>query len=125
VGFGSGLERLLIALEAQHKLIPTDTKPLIWLVSLGDQAQRENLKLIQELRSEGFAVDMAQSGRAPAAQFKLADRYKAAIAVVRGDTELREGSVALKNLAARTQTTVQRTQLVQELRRLLAPKQAT
>jgi histidyl-tRNA synthetase len=125
VGFGSGLERLLIALEAQHKLIPTDTKPLIWLVSLGDQAQRENLKLIQELRSEGFAVDMAQSGRAPAAQFKLADRYKATIAVVRGDTELREGSVALKNLAARTQTTVQRTQLVQELRRILAPKQAT
>src|SRR5258706_4465447 len=39
VGFGSGLERLLLALDAQAVSLPTSRKPLVWLVSLGDAAK--------------------------------------------------------------------------------------
>src|SRR3954470_5790260 len=62
VGFGSGLERLLIALEGQGVSIATRAKPLIWLISHGDAAREANLLLLQELRKSGFAADMDPTG---------------------------------------------------------------
>ena len=98
VGFGSGLERLLLALEAQGVAIPTPQKPLIWLVGIGDAARAANWKLMQELRQAGHAADMDLATRSPKAQFKLADREKASHCIIVGDSELAAGQVKLKNM---------------------------
>src|SRR5207302_8203552 len=58
VGFGSGLERLLIALEGQGVALPRAEPRLIWLVAIGDAALAANFKLLAELRAAGFACDM-------------------------------------------------------------------
>jgi histidyl-tRNA synthetase len=120
VGFGSGLERLLIALEAQGVSVETRSKPLVWLVSLGDAARDANLKLLAELRAANIAADMDPSGRSPKAQFKMADREKAAVAIVLGDTELASNTVALKTLATQEQRTVPRGELLETLKRALS-----
>jgi len=115
VGFGSGIERLLIALEAQGVALPAPRKNLVWLVAHGDAAREHNWKLMAELRAAGVPADMDVSGRSVKSQFKLADREGAAWCVVVGDTELQSGAVVLKNLSNAEQTQVQRAELVSRL----------
>jgi histidyl-tRNA synthetase len=116
VGFGSGLERLLIALEAQGVAIPSSAKPLVWLIAHGDAARDANATLIRELRANGIAADMDTSGRAVKAQFKMADREGAAYSIVVGENELATNSVVLKNLKTTEQTTVPRDQIISRLK---------
>ena len=116
VGFGSGLERLLIALDAQGVQLPRDTRPLAWLVSMGDAAREAQWRLLHELRAAGLSADMDYSPRSAKAQFKVADREKANFCLVVGDNELQAGSVVVKNLTTGEQTSVQRDQVVAHLK---------
>lgn len=116
VGFGSGIERLLIALEAQGVQLPQSAKPLIWLVSMGDAAKDANWQLLRELRESGFAADMEFSSRSPKAQFKIADREKATYFLITGDNELKDGTVVVKTLATGEQVTVPRSSLIAQLK---------
>lgn len=117
VGFGSGLERLLIALEAQGVQLASDQPRLIWLVAHGERARAHNWNLLRELRAAGVACDMDVSGRSVKAQFKVADRERAAYCVVVGDDELAAETVVLKNLESGEQTTVPRGALAAQLPR--------
>jgi histidyl-tRNA synthetase len=112
VGFGSGLERLLLALDGQGVQLPPPTKKLVWLVAHGDAARDANWKLLGDLRQAGVVADMDVSGRSVKAQFKLADREKAAFVVVVGEQELQDGTVSLKNLETGEQRTIGRDLLV-------------
>lgn len=112
VGFGSGIERLLLALEGQGVALPTQPAKLVWLVSHGDAARDANWKLLAELRAAGIVVDMDASGRSVKAQFKLADREKAAYVIVVGEQELQEGTVNLKDSATRQEKRVKRDEVI-------------
>jgi len=120
VGFGSGIERLLIALEAQGVELPVDQKPLVWVMALGDAARDPALQLLAEVRAAGFAADMDPTGRSAKAQFKLADRENAAVSLVLGENELAAGQVVLKTLATSEQTTVPRTEVIGRLATILS-----
>ena len=115
VGFGSGLERLLIALEAQGAQLPLQSKPLVFLVAHGDAARAHNHQLAADLRAAGIAVDMDLTGKSVKAQFKMSDREKAAFAITVGDSELASNNVVLKNMATGEQTTMPRDQIVARL----------
>ena len=116
VGFGSGLERLLMALESQGVALPRITPPLVWLISHGDAARSENWKLMLELRAAGIACDMDCSGRSVKAQFKLADREAAAFSIVLGESELQTRQVVLKDLKTTQQTSVPRDEIIARLK---------
>jgi histidyl-tRNA synthetase len=122
VGFGSGLERLLIALDAQGVELPRDVRPLVWLVSLGDAARDANLELLRELRDNDIAADMDLGSRGAKGQFKLADREAAAYAIIQGETELAAGTIVLKDLKTTEQTTVPRVEVVSKLKSLTAAR---
>ncbi len=117
VGFGSGLERLLMALDAQCVVLPNARKPLVWLVSLGDAAKDANWQLLRELRSRGIAADLDPTGRSAKSQFKLADREKATWVITVGDSELAAGIVELKEMKTFVQTKVSREEIVSHLLR--------
>jgi histidyl-tRNA synthetase len=121
VGFGSGIERLLLALEAQGVALPRQDPPLVWLVSHGDAARAANWNLMLELRAANIASDMDTSGRSVKAQFKVADREKAAWCVIIGESELQANTVLLKNLKTTEQTTVPRPEIVATLRAATGP----
>lgn len=116
VGFGSGLERLLLALESQGVQLPRSEPKLIWLVSHGPQAQDANWNLMLELRRAGVVCDMDPSARSMKSQFKVADRENASFCLITGETELQSGSIVVKNLATGEQTTVPRAQVTEHLR---------
>jgi histidyl-tRNA synthetase len=115
-GFGIGLERLLMTMEAQSAQLTDPRPPLIWLVSHGDAARQSNWRLMLELRQAGLAADMDLSGRSVKSQFKLADREQAAWCVVVGEDELSAGTVMLKNLASGEQMSLPREQLIGRLK---------
>jgi histidyl-tRNA synthetase len=115
VGFGSGLERLLLALDAQGVVLPTHHKPLVWLVSLGEAAKEANWQLLHELRAKGLAADLDPTGRSAKAQFKIADREKSAWVITVGDNELATGTLEVKNMKTGEQTKIPRANLLQHL----------
>jgi histidyl-tRNA synthetase len=115
VGFGSGLERLLIALESQGVALPDARRPLVWIVVQSDAAKPIAWKLLAELRSADFAADMELSGRSVKAQFKLAEREAAKWSITIGDTEVANSTVELKNMATREQSTVPMGEVLKKL----------
>lgn len=121
VGFGSGLERLLIALDGQQVALADTRPPLVWLMAQSDHARRPVADLAAELRGNGIACDLDLTGRSMKAQMKLADREHAAWAIIIGDNELNSQSVVLKDWKQGTQQTVQRSELIATLRSQLQP----
>src|SRR5262249_1471920 len=118
VGFGVGLERLLIALESQGVEIPRPKKPLVWLIAHGDAARDANLKLIQELRSANIPADMDVSGRSVRSQFKMAEREGATHSITVGDSEIAEQTVKFKDMSVREESSVPRNQIIDRLQSL-------
>ena len=115
VGFGSGLERLLIALDSQGVLLPDHRKPLIWIVVQGEPAKSIAWQLLAELRAANFAADMDLSGRSVKSQFKLAEREAAKWSITLGDNEVANQTAELKNMNTREQITVGRSELIARL----------
>ena len=115
VGFGSGIERLLIALDAQGATLPPNEPKLVWLVSHGDAAKEANWKLMSELRAAGISADMDPTCRSAKSQFKIADREGAAWVITVGDSELASNNVILKNLKTREEVQVPRSEIVSRL----------
>jgi histidyl-tRNA synthetase len=118
VGFGSGLERLLIALDAQGIELPRPKRPLVWLISNGEPARDANLRLLGELRAAGIVADMDLGRRSMKSQIKLADRERATVCVIVGETELASNQVAVKDLATGTQMSLPRGELIEKVRGL-------
>ena len=115
VGFGSGLERLLIALESQGVVLPDARKPLVWIIVQTEAAKTVAWKLLAELRAANIAADMDVTGRNVKSQFKLAEREAATWSVTLGETEIANNTVALKEMKTREQTIVPMQELVARL----------
>jgi histidyl-tRNA synthetase len=115
VGFGSGLERLLLALEAQQVKVATNERPLVWIIALGDAAKAATLPLLGELRAAGVRADADLTGRSMKAQMKLANRENASRCVILGDNELAAGQVVLKDMSTSDQQTIARSDLITTL----------
>lgn len=118
VGFAIGIERAVMAVL--HDAPPQEParRPLVWIVSMGDQAFEENLRLAQALRMRGIACGLDLAGRSMKAQMRAADRARASLVVVRGDTELAKGTFALKDMATGAQAEVGMPDLLERLQAL-------
>lgn len=116
VGFGSGLERLLIALEAQAAALPKPPSKLVYLVSQSDAARAFNLKLARDLRTAGIPTELDLTGKSFKAQMKAIDREQPAYIIFIGDNELTTQTAQLKNAATREQTTLPLGELISRLR---------
>lgn len=106
VGFATGLERVLLALEKQNLLPDKNRQVDVYVVALGEKAQEESFKLVMELRDSGLAVATDYAGRSMKAQMKQANKLNARYAVIMGDDEIAEGAVVLRNMAGSEQEKV-------------------
>jgi histidyl-tRNA synthetase len=106
VGFGLGLERILLVLQAQGVEIPSP-KPLdVYLIGLGEAAEKEVTQLLYQLRLHGINAEKDYLGRKMKAQMKSADRFQAKHVAILGDDELSRGEITLKTMATGEQVTV-------------------
>ncbi len=119
VGFAIGLERAIMAVQHDVPAAEPGRRSAAWLVSLGDRAFEENLRLMQTLRQHGVACGMDLGRRSMKAQMRAADRSRAAFCVVRGDSELEKGTFMLKDLTTGQQVEVDMPELMERLRPLV------
>ena len=98
IGFALSIERLLMALE-QEGIELVDEEPLdLFVVTMGDEADRYAVRLLNDLRKQGISVDKDYLNRKIKAQMKQADRLNARYTVVIGDQELEQQRIAIKDM---------------------------
>jgi histidyl-tRNA synthetase len=120
IGFGCGVERLLLAREAEglHHPVIVDRTLDAFVVDMTGGAEAQ--ALLAELRAAGFSADRAYDQRSMRAQLKAADRSGARFAILVGPQEVEGGTVSMRPLRHEgldiSQTTVERAQVVSMLR---------
>ena len=118
IGYGLGVDRALLALEAEGiTLDGVESRVDVFGVALGAAAKRTMSTLINDLRKAGISADMSFGDRGLKGAMKGADRAGARFALVLGEQELENGTVALKDLAAHEQHDVKVSDLVSVLAR--------
>ena len=106
VGFATGLERLLLALENQNLLPDKNRSVDAYVVALGEKAQAEAFKLVMDLRDAGLSAAIDYAGRSMKAQMKQANKLNAKYAVILGDDEIAEGAALIRSMADSSQEKV-------------------
>lgn len=99
VGFGMGIERLLLALEDENVALPAVPGPRLYLANIGPAGRAAAARLCAQLRGMDIYAESDIVGRGLKAQMKYADKLGAQYTVVLGDTELENGEAELKAMA--------------------------
>jgi histidyl-tRNA synthetase len=102
IGFGSGVERMLLAAASQEAHPNLD----VFFVTLVPGARIAALELAGALREEGISADLDYGGRGMRAQFKQADRSGASYAAVLGEDELARGVCTVRDMASGEESVV-------------------
>jgi histidyl-tRNA synthetase len=99
VGFAMGMERLLALLEMRTD-IPATRSVDVYLIRVGDKAERDGLRFAETIRNEipGLKVQISVDGGSFKSQFKRADRTGAEFAFILGDDEVERDEVGIKAL---------------------------
>ena len=98
LGFGMGLERLILTMEQQKKEFLEAKTCDIYFAPMGVTAQAKAAVLCQQLREEGYAAEFDLVGRGLKPQMKYANKIGAKFVCVLGDNELESGEVKIKNM---------------------------
>ncbi len=117
IGFGTGVERILLAASAPEE------RPLLdaFFVTLAPETRMPAFALAEALRAEGLSCDLDYADRSAKGQFKQADRAGARFAVVIGDEELTAGVCTLRDMASGEQRMIPVADGPEELLRALRP----
>lgn len=118
IGFGTGIERIILNLQRQG-VAPDEHRPFsVFVATLGERATTYGTGLVNDLRQRGVRALMTYRPRSLKAQLRQAGNHQADYAVIIGDDELAAGQVLLRDLESSTQEHVAAADLVQTLERL-------
>jgi len=116
IGFGMGLERVLLALEAAEIEHSMDERVDVFFLPMGIAAERMVARAMSEIRAAGVVCEADFSERKLKARFKLADDARARYTVVVGDAEVANGVLNVKDAATGDQTAIKVKDLVNFLK---------
>ena len=117
IGFGSGIERMLLACDAEGVLPAPDSVLDVFVVDTTDGSAARDLA--QELRGAGLRTDRAYDGRSMKSQMKAAGRSGARVAVIVGEREGADKTATVRDLGRAEQQSVPRDQVVDRVRTIL------
>ena len=106
LGFGLGLERLLMVMDAQGCDYMEPKTCDLYIVPMGEDALKKAMGIASELREEGCFVEYDLIGKGLNAQMKYANKIGAKFVMVLGDNEIESGVAKLKNMATGEQTDI-------------------
>ena len=118
-GFGMGLERLKLVLEAQEVEFPPQKRTDIYIAPAKPEYSYEALRLTETLRREGVYALTDVSARSLKAQMKFANKKNALFTLVLGDEEIASGKAKAKNMDNGEETEVSLSDLPKEITGLL------
>ena len=115
IGWALGIERTVLALEAEGVSVAPEAGPAVFVVPLGAAAKAWAVAFVGALRTAGVATDLAYGDRGLKGAMKAADRSGARWAVVVGDRDLEADVAQLKDLTSGEQTAVPLSELLEQL----------
>ena len=116
IGFGTGVERILLASASHEAPAPLD----VFFVTLTPEARLAAMKLASALRGAGLACDLDYAGRSAKGQFRQADRSGASYAAILGEDELARGVCTLRDMATGEEREIPAASGAKELLRAVA-----
>ena len=106
IGFGLGIDRALLAAEAEGVIGEDAFVSDLFIIPLGEGAKLQALTIAQELRNRGKRVEIAFGDRALKGAMKGADKSGATYVIVLGESEISSGTVELKEMKTGSSTSV-------------------
>lgn len=118
VGFGMGIERLLLTLENKNIEIPKPQDLDLFVVTVGENAQKKAKTILKNLRSNNISCDMDHLDRSLKAQMKYADKINARYCLVLGDDEINSNKAVVKSMFDNKKIEVNLDDIVNQMRKL-------
>jgi len=115
IGFGLGVDRTLLALQAEGKDVGLTSRCDVFGAPLGEQAKLRLAVLAGQLRTAGVRVDLSYGDRGLKAAMRAADRSGARVALVAGDRDIDAGTIGVKDLTTGEQVDVATDSVVGEV----------
>lgn len=97
VGFATGIERLLTALEYENVLPKEEKSVDAYIIPMDEESKKLGLRITNILRMNGFSTDVDLIGRNIKGNFKQADRLNAKYVIIIGEEELKTNILTVKN----------------------------
>jgi histidyl-tRNA synthetase len=119
IGFGLGVDRTLLALQAEGIAVGQPSRCEVFCVPLGEDAKDRMVTIAAALRGEGIRVDLAYGDRGLKGAMKAADRSGARVALMLGERDLATGRVGVKDLTTGEQREVAMVDVVDEVQNVL------
>lgn len=116
VGFGSGLERIVMTMQVQGIEPPPLPRPPVFVAALGKKARTTAIDLTFALREAGIGVWMAFEQRGLRSQLREANKRRARHVVILGQDEVRFGQATVRDMMRGEQESVPMQELVEWLR---------
>lgn len=98
IGFGMGLERLIMVMENCNLSLGNDDTPLIYVAPLGETQYKEALKVVHNLRQKGISAETDYMQRSLKAQMKYAGKKGYRYTLVLGENEVKQNKAVLKDM---------------------------
>lgn len=112
VGFALGFERLMNALEAEQTHIHLDTLD-VYVIPMSENEKKQAYHICNDLRMNGFSVDIDYMNRNIKANFKQADRLQAKYIIIIGEEEVKSNILTIKNNKTKEEYKVEVDKLVE------------
>ncbi len=112
VGFGMGIERLILTMESIGAPVGEPYAPEAFVVDMGGETRSAAAVLTEEMRSNNIAAERDISGRSVKAQLKYASKINARYALIIGQDELRDGNITVKTMSTGESATIARGDIV-------------
>ena len=106
IGFGLGVDRALLAAEAEGVIGSDSFVSDLFIIPLGENAKLQALTIASTLRAKGKKVEVAFGDRALKGAMKGADKSGAMHVIVLGDSEISSGTALLKEMKSGAETSV-------------------
>ncbi|MFW6083349.1 MAG: histidine--tRNA ligase [Thermoplasmatota archaeon] len=114
-GFAIGFDRLILALEREKKL-PNRTKPVCFLIPIGEESLEYSYEVLKDLRSENIISDIDLMDRSVGKALSYADKLDYKYALLIGGDEIENCTVTVKDMVSGDQKTVKKEKLIEEIK---------
>ncbi|MBP3653205.1 MAG: histidine--tRNA ligase, partial [Clostridia bacterium] len=115
MGFGMGIERMIMVQDLMNAAPTAPATYDAFVVTMGDEARIEGVKLVSQLREAGVKADLDHAARSMKAQFKYANKMGVKKVIVIAGDELEKGVVKLRDMENSTEEEVARNEIVAKL----------
>ena len=106
IGYAFGVERIMAIMDKQELFKDIAIKTDVQIIALDDKSKLHSLKLVNELRLNGYVSEIDYKNITMKQQFKLADKINPCFIIIIGEEELNSGKVTIKNTMTKSQETI-------------------